>query len=268
MSYEQITLAVDGAVATVTLNRPEKLNAWTPIMGAELLDAFRQIDRNGAVRVALLTGAGERAFCAGADMGFFSEQIAAGGGTGARGGRGGGPSRVEEFPSLMRTLSKPTIAVLNGYALGIGATMSLLCDMRIAAAEAEIGFLFSRMGVMAELGSTYLLPRLVGTARACELMLTGKRFTAADCERMGFVNRVAPRAELKAAAHALAAEVAKCAPLSVMLTRQAIYQGLESSFEAQLRFEGYALDYLYRSADHAEAVAAFRDKRAPVFAGK
>jgi enoyl-CoA hydratase/carnithine racemase len=267
MAYEQITLAIDGPVATVTLNRPEKLNAWTPIMAAELLDAFRHIDGEPAVRVALFTGAGERAFCAGADMGFFAEQIGAGGGTGSKGARGGGPSRVEDFPTLMRRLSKPTIAVLNGYALGIGATMPLLCDMRLAAEEAQIGFLFSRMGVMAELGSTYLLPRLVGTARACELMLTGKRFSAAECERMGLVNRVVPRAELSAAARALAEEVAQCAPLSIMLTRQALYQGLESSFEAQLRFEGYALDYLYRSADHAEAVAAFREKRPPRFRG-
>ena len=263
MHYEQITLTMDGPVATVTLNRPDKLNAWTPIMGAELLDAFGRVDQDPALRVALFTGAGERAFCAGADMGFFAGQIAGGGGTTTR----GGPSRIEEFPTLMRKLSKPTIAVLNGYTLGVGATMALLCDMRLAATEAEIGFLFGRMGVMAELGSTYLLPRLVGTARACELMLTGKRVGAADCERMGLVNRVVPRAELATAARALAGEVAQCAPLSVMLTRQALYQGLESSFEAQLRFEGYALDYLYRTDDHKEAVAAFREKRAPVFRG-
>jgi enoyl-CoA hydratase/carnithine racemase len=236
-------------------------------MGAELLDAFAAADRDATVRVVLFTGAGERAFCAGADMGFFAEQIAAGGGTGSK-STGGGPSRVEDFPMLMRKLSKPTIAVINGYALGVGATMTLLCDMRLAAAEAEIGFLFGRMGVMAELGSTYLLPRVVGTARACELMFTGKRFAAAECERMGLVNRVVPRAELLSTAKTLAAEIAQCAPQSVQLTRQALYQGLESSFEAQLRFEAYALDYLYRSADHAEAVAAFRDKRPPRFSGK
>jgi enoyl-CoA hydratase/carnithine racemase len=268
MAYQQITLAIDPPLATVTLNRPEKLNAWTPVMGAELLDAFATADRNAAVRVVLLTGAGERAFCAGADMGFFAEQIAAGGGTGSKGAGGGGPSRVEDFPMLMRKLSKPTIAVINGYALGVGATMTLLCDMRLAAAEAEIGFLFGRMGVMAELGSTYLLPRLVGTARACELMFTGRRFAAAECERMGLVNRVVPRTELLPTAQTLAAEIAQCAPQSIQLTRQALYQGLESSFEAQLRFEGYALDFLYRSADHAEAVAAFREKRPPRFTGK
>jgi enoyl-CoA hydratase/carnithine racemase len=267
MPYEQITYDTDSGTATITLNRPAKLNAWTPVMAAELLDAFRAADRDPAVRAVLFTGAGERAFCAGADMGFFAEQITAGGGTGTSGGRGGGPSRVEDFPLLMRRMSKPTIAVLNGYALGIGATMPLLCDIRLACEEAQIGFLFSRMGVMAELGSTYLLPRIVGTARACELMLTGKRFPAADCERMGLVNRVVPRAELMNSARALAHEITQCAPLSVMLTRQALYQGLESSFEAQLRFEGYTLDHLYRTADHAEAVAAFREKRPPRFTG-
>lgn len=266
-TYQQIAYAVADGLATVTLNRPEKLNAWTPVMGGELLDAFRRADRDPAVRAVLLTGAGERAFCAGADMGFFAEQIAGGGGTGSR-ESGGGPGRVEEFPQLMRRLSKPTIAALNGYALGIGATMPLLCDLRLACPEAQIGFLFARMGVMAELGSTWLLPRLVGTARACELMLTGRRVGAEEGERLGLVNRVVPRAALLDTARALATEIAQCAPLSVALTRQAIYQGLESTFEAQVRFEGYTLDHLYRTADHAEAVAAFREKRAPRFAGR
>jgi len=268
MSFQQIHLSIEDQIATVTLNRPERLNAWTPVMGRDLVKAFSQIDRDRDVRVAVLTGAGDRAFCAGADMGFFASQIDAGGGTGSKGDGRGGPSRVTEFPLLMTRLSKPIIAALNGYALGIGATMSLLCDVRVAAEEAKIGFLFGRMGVMAELGSTFLLPRLVGIARACELVFTGKMFAAAECERMGLINRVVPRVDLMAAVREMAEEMKHCAPLSLMLARQALYQGLETGFEAQLRFEGFALDYLYRTRDHAEAVAAFRDKRPPRFRGE
>lgn len=266
MSFEQIGVEVKDQIAIVTMNRPEKLNAWTPVMGKELADAFRAADRDPAVRAVVFTGAGERAFCAGADMDFFAKQVAAGGGM-KRTGDGGGPSRAEEFPALMRSLSKPTIAAINGYALGVGATMTLLCDVRVAVDDAKVGFVFGRMGVMAELGSTFLLPRIVGMARAAELMLTGKVFSAAECERMGVVNHVVPAAELLPAVLDLAEEMKRCAPLSLRLTRQALYQGMESTFEAQLRFEAYALDSLYRTSDHAEAVQAFRDKREPKFQG-
>jgi enoyl-CoA hydratase/carnithine racemase len=266
MAYETITLEKDDGIATVTLNRPQRLNAWTPTMGTELADAFRDVDQDSAVRVVLFTGAG-RAFCAGADMDFFAAQVAAGGGAHGRAGVPG-PARVEEFPALMRHLSKPVIAAINGFALGIGCTMTLLCDIRIAAAEATLGFLFPRMAVMAELGSTFLLPRLVGLGRACELMFTGKQYTAAECERMGLVNRMVPSAELAAAARELAREIAQCAPLSILLTRQALYQGLSATFEAQVRHEGFTLDYLYRTRDHAEAVGAFKEKRPPVFEGR
>ncbi len=266
VGYETITLeTVDGA-ATVTLNRPQRLNAWTPIMGAELTDVFRVIDADRAIRVAILTGAG-RAFCAGADMDFFAGQIAGGGGT-TTGEHGGGPQRVEEFPQLMRGLRKPTIAAINGFALGVGATIPLLCDIRLAATEAKIGFLFGRMGVMAELGSTFLLPRIVGLARACEFMFTGKQFTAVECEQAGLVNRVVPGNELLATAIAMAREITQCAPLSIQLTRQALYQGLNATFEAQVRHEGFVLEHLYRSADHTEAVRAFKEKRAPKFNGR
>ncbi len=265
MDYETIRVDHEDGVATITLDRPQKLNAWTPVMGRELTDAFRALDRDRAVRAVILTGAG-RAFCAGADMDFFATQIRGGGGTGA--GGGDGPGRVEEFPALMQQMSKPTIAAINGYALGVGCTMTLLCDVRLAAEEATLGFLFPRMGVMAELGSTYLLPRLVGIGRACELMFTGKRYPAPELERMGLVNRVVPGAALQDAARELAREMASCAPLSLALTRRALYQGLSATFDAQVRHEAFVLEYLYRTHDHAEAVAAFREKRRPTFEGR
>ena len=265
MAYETIILEKRDGMGIITLNRPQRLNAWTPVLGAEMADAFRDVDRDPSVRVAVLTGAG-RGFCAGADMDFFAEQVAAGGGTQSGGGTPG-PARVEEFPMLMRRLSKPSIAAVNGYALGVGCTMTLLCDIRIAAEEAKFGFLFPRMGVMAELGSTFLLPRLVGLGRACEFMFTGKHYTAAECERAGLVNRVVPGAQLLDAVGELAREITQCAPLSLLLTRQALYQGLHETFEAQVRYEAFTLDYLYRTHDHAEAVRAFKEKRAPKFDG-
>ena len=264
MDFESIRVERADGVATITLHRPDRLNAWTPVMGREMTEAFRAADRDPDVRAVILTGAG-RAFCAGADMDFFAGQIRSGGGTGGAGGDG--PGRVEEFPALMQHMSKPTIAAINGYALGVGCTMTLLCDVRIAATDAKMGFLFSRMGVMAELGSTFLLPRLVGIGRACELMFTGKQYPAADLERIGLLNHVVAGDELLGRATALAREMAQCAPLSLALTRRALYQGLSATFEAQVRHEAYALEYLYRSHDHAEAVAAFKEKRAPRFDG-
>jgi enoyl-CoA hydratase/carnithine racemase len=265
MAFETILLEKSDGIATVTLNRPRRLNAWTPVMGSELLAAFRDADRDPSVRVVIFTGAG-RAFCSGGDMDFFAGQIEAGGGTTA--GGGGGPSRVEEWPLLMQRMSKPTIAAINGYALGVGCTVTLLCDVRIAASSAKLGFIFARMGVMAELGSTFLLPRLIGISRACELMLTGRMYTAEEFEHAGVINHVVAPEQLLGKASELAREMMQCAPLSLMLTRQALYQGLSASFDSQVRNEAFALDFLYRTHDHSEAVAAFREKRAPTFEGR
>ena len=176
-------------------------------------------------------------------------------------------SRITPLPGLLRKFSKPTIAAINGDALGIGATMSLLCDVRVGSENARIGFLFARMGAMAELGSTYLLPRIVGTARACELMLTGKMFEARECERMGLLNDIVPASELRKRVLEMAEEMKKCAPLSLQHIRQSIYNGAAASFEEQVLHERFVVESLYRTRDHADAVQAFREKRPARFRG-
>ncbi|HEX4209364.1 MAG TPA: enoyl-CoA hydratase-related protein, partial [Candidatus Binataceae bacterium] len=239
--------------------RPAKLNAFTTRMGAEIIAAFRDADADSNVRAIIFTGAG-RAFCAGADIVGFVDDIKA---------RETGGSRNENregmlaFPALMRTLRKPSIVAINGYAIGVGATMTLPCDIRIMAEEAKIGFVFARVGLMPELGSSYYLPRLIGASRASEMMMTGRNYDAAECLSVGLVSQVAPAAELIARARALADEVIKGAPTSLALTRRAIQVGLGSTLESAIEFEMFALEKCAGSAEHKEYVSAFIEKRPP-----
>jgi enoyl-CoA hydratase/carnithine racemase len=259
MEFETLLYEADSAIATITLNRPSKLNAFTTRMGAEIVAAFRHADADDDVRVIIFTGAG-RAFCAGADIGGFADDIKA-----RETGRARSESRegMLAFPSLMRTLRKPSIVAINGYAIGIGATMTLPCDIRIMAEEAKIGFVFARVGLMPELGSSYYLPRLVGVSRASEMMLTGRNYSAAECLAMGLVSQVAPAAELMVRAHDLAQEIIKGAPTSLALTRRAIQVGLGATLESAIEFEMFALEKCAGSAEHKEYVSAFIEKRPP-----
>jgi enoyl-CoA hydratase/carnithine racemase len=259
MGFETLLYESDGAIATITLNRPAKLNAFTTRMGEEIVAAFRQADADHAVRVIIFTGAG-RAFCAGADIAGFADDIQA---------RATGRSRNESregmlaFPALMRTLRKPSIVAINGYAIGVGATMTLPCDIRIMAEEAKAGFVFARVGLMPELGSSYYLPRLVGVSRATEMMLTGRNYSAAECLAMGLVSQVAPATELMPRAREMAAEIIKGAPTSLALTRRAIQVGLGATLESAIEFEMFALEKCAGSAEHKEYVSAFVEKRPP-----
>jgi enoyl-CoA hydratase/carnithine racemase len=260
MAYETILYEVADQIATVTLNRPTKLNAYTATMGREIVEAMRRADDDREVRVIILTGAG-RAFCAGADISGFADNIKArAGGGAANSERRGG---MLEFPPMMRTLSKPSIVAINGIALGIGATMTLPCDIRIMADTAKIGFIFARVGLMPELGSSYLLPRLIGASRAAEVMLTGRHHSAAECLAMGIVSQVVPAETVAAKAREIASEIILGSPLSLALTRRAIQQGLTGSLESAMEFEGFALDQCYASPEHKEYVSAFLEKRPP-----
>ena len=262
MSYETILYEVADEIATITLNRPAKMNAYTSTMGAEIYDSVARANADDDVRVIVITGAGERAFCAGADMSMFNDNIK------AREAHREEPGRREvggSLPFMMRNLTKPTIAAINGYALGVGCTIPLLFDVRIASDNAKMGVIFPRVGLMSELGSSYLLPRMIGFAKTTEMMLTGRQYTAAECLQMGLVSQVVPFAELKAKTRELAADMLQCSPFSLMMTRRALYQGLDGTLETAMQFETFALEKCYTSPEHKEYVTAFLEKRKPDF---
>lgn len=261
MKFEQIRYEVEGSTATITLDRPDHLNAVTATMIHELLGAFDEADADDAVRAVIVTGAG-RAFCAGADLGAGAQtfDVAAHGftGTAADHRDGGGLVALRIFD-----LKKPVIAAINGPAVGFGITATLPMDVRIASTAARIGFVFTRRGVVPEACSTWFLPRLVGMARAAEWVLTGRVFSAEEALAGGLVSRVVAPGELLRAAHALAAEIAgNTAPVSIALARQMMWKllGADHPMEAH-RLDSQALYWLGRSADAREGVAAFLDKR-------
>ena len=212
---------------TVTLNRPAKMNAYTTKMGAEITDAMLRADADDSARVIIVTGAGDRAFCAGADMSMFASDIKS-----REEKRADGPAASEHrargavsLPQVMRNLSKPTIAAINGYALGVGCTIPLLFDVRIASDNAKMGVIFPRVGLMSELGSSYLMPRLIGLSRTAEMMLTGRQYPAAECLAMGLVSRVVPFADLPATARELAGDMLQCSPTSLAYHAQGAVPG-------------------------------------------
>jgi 2-(1,2-epoxy-1,2-dihydrophenyl)acetyl-CoA isomerase len=265
MAYETVLYEVADQIATITLNRPAKMNSYTPQMGHEISEAILEAEADPAVRVIIMTGAGDRAFCAGADIGGFARDVNAreGGGKGEFSGRR--TAALPPLPTIMRNLSKPTIAAINGYALGVGMTIPILFDVRIASENAKMGVIFGRVGVMAELGSTYLLPRMIGLARASEMMLTGKQYTAAECLQMGLISQVTPAGKVMEKARELAGEMLQCSPTSQAFTKHAIHQALDGTLETAMQFETFALEKCYVSAEHKEYVTAFMEKRKPDF---
>jgi enoyl-CoA hydratase/carnithine racemase len=261
MSFETLRYEVVDAIATITLDRPAKLNAYTPKMGHEIVEAMRRADGEPGVRVVILTGAG-RAFCAGADISTFDHNIRTREG-GGHPHSAAGREAMADYPHLMRTMSKPSLVAINGFALGVGATMTLPCDIRIMAEGARMGFIFARVGLMSELGSSFLLPRLVGVARATEMLLTGRQYTAQECLAMGVVTHVTPADTLMSRAREIAGEIIQGSPTSLALTRRAIHNGVMGTLENALEFEAFALDQCYTSAEHKEYVSAFMEKRKP-----
>jgi len=257
---DDVILAVEGPVATITLNRPSALNALTIPMKERLVEVLGRVSVDRAVRVVVLTGAG-RAFCAGQDL---KERL-----------EPGAPPLGEELTRrynpivrALRTIPQPVIAAINGVAAGAGASLAFASDLRIAAEGASFVLAFGRIGLVPDSGATWTLPRLVGAARASEIALLGDPVSAADALRIGLVSRVVPDALLAAEAAAMAARLAAGAPLAMTLTKRALGAAFERDLDAALVAEADAQERAGSSRDHAEGLTAFVEKRAPRFTGE
>ncbi len=263
MEFEQIRAEIDEGVLTITLNRPERLNAWTPVMARELMAAFDSADADDRVRAIIVTGAG-RGFCAGADL--------AGGGDTfdwrEREPKGPVPrDNGGRFTLRVFDCRKPVIAAINGPAVGVGATMTLPMDIRLAADDARIGFVFARRGIVPEACSSWFLPRVVGISRAMEWVSTGRVFGAQEAFEAGLVRSLHPSGELLGAARALASEIAEnTAPVSVALARQMLWRmlGAEHPMDAH-RVDSRAMFARGQSADAREGITSFLEKRPAAF---
>jgi 2-(1,2-epoxy-1,2-dihydrophenyl)acetyl-CoA isomerase len=250
---------VDGPVATLTLDRPEALNALTVELKVALRRELERIAADRAVRAVILTGAG-RAFCAGQDLAERERPDAAPLDEELR-------ERYNPIVRALRSMGQPVIAAVNGVAAGAGASLAFACDLRIAATEARFVLAFGRIGLVPDSGATWFLPRLIGAARAAEIALVGDPVPADEALRIGLVSRVVPADELMTEARALADRVAAGAPLALALTKGALERSwsidLDEALDGEAKLQGIA----GASADHAEGLTAFREKREPRFTG-
>jgi len=264
MDFEQIRYELDAGILTITLDRPDRLNAWTPVMARELIEAFDRADADDDVRAIVITGAG-RAYCAGADL-------AGGGETFDWRERQSGDEIPRDnggvFTLRVFESTKPVIAAINGPAVGVGITWPLQADIRYVATDAKLAFAMVRRGVIPELASSALLPRLCGVSRAAELLFSGRTFLGTEAVEYGVATKALPAAEVLPAALELARDIAaNAAPLSVAAAKRLLWDGLGIDLAAMRRREGAILDHAYVHHDSKEGTAAFFEKRAPHWTG-
>ena len=260
MAFDNLLLERDGAIAVVTINRPKVLNALNTQTIDELRRAVLELKADAAVRAVVLTGAGEKAFVAGADINELAVQTPTSGRQHALTG--------QHVLDLIENLGKPVVAAINGYALGGGCELAMACTLRLAADTAKLGQPEISLGLMPGYAGTQRLSRLVGKAKAMELILTGAPIGASEAERIGLVNRVVPAAELMTAARALAADLAKNAPVAMSYIITAINKGLEMPFAEGCAYEATLFGLVASTDDMREGTKAFLEKRKPEFKGK
>jgi enoyl-CoA hydratase len=262
MDFETISLGIGDGIATLTFNRPERMNALNNALKHEMGEALDRVQRDDSIRVLILTGAGDKAFCAGADIkersgtdptpaAFISAQ-----------------RQTQALFGRIAALEKPAIAALNGVALGGGLEIALCCDIRIAAAGAKLGLPEVNLGVIPAGGGTQRLPRLIGAARAKYMIMTGRTLTAAEALALGLVDEVVAAESLSQRAYDLAAGLAAKPPLALRFAKQVIDQGLQTDLGSGLEYELYAASILFSSEDRKEGMRAFVEKRNPVFVGR
>ena len=251
---DEVLYRVEDAVAVVTLNRPERLNAWTPSLESAYFDCLAEASESSGVAAVVVTGAG-RGFCPGADMNYLQEL-----------GAGGTRERDPRPMTFPLQVPKPMIAAINGACAGLGLVQALMCDLRYAAAGAKFTTAFARRGLVAEHGSSWLLPRLIGTSRALDLLLSGRVFTSEEARDLGVVNRVMPADTVLSEAMAYARDLAaNCSPASLAAMKAQVYRHLTVDLETAKRESDRLMGISLTGPDFVEGVASFVEKRPPRF---
>jgi len=273
MTFDEIIYEKANRVAVVTLNRPERLNAWTAKMESQLREALLDSEHDSNVGAIVITGAG-KAYCAGADMGLLN-RVADGTTSASQAVMGEGTGTSETRPDFRQRVSwvaglrKPVVGAINGACVGMGFTTALYHDMRIASERARMGLIFVRRGLAIEHGASWLLPRIVGLSNALDLALTGRMIDADEALRIGLVNRVVPHDRLMPTALEIAGEMAtSCSPLGISHAKRMIYHHLLTDLGTALEEENESIAVMTHSEDFKEGIRAFQEKRAPKFKGR
>ena len=264
MDYQDIIYTKEEGIATITLNRPDRMNAFSPAMSESIHEAMEDAAKDDKVRVLVITGKG-RAFCSGGDVKAMAEKASQ-----PRGEEGSSEQKTERVPLYvpLHKFEKPVIAAINGAAVGGGLDLALSCDIRIASDKARFAEVSIRRGLIPDGTGIHFLPRLVGIDKACQLIWTGDMIDAREAERIGLVTTVVPHEELESATKELAEKLAKGSPLAIRKAKRAVYEGLAMDLQSTLEYVDSTSEELWATEDHKEGARAFVEKREPVFKGR